>query len=126
MAPKKKLIKDTKREVRQHRDSAIRDRIVSIVMILFSVYLLLQVGRSLVTTRDKLAILDTAQEDVTELRVKNIQKLMESEEVLTDRFVEKQVRDKLFYSKDGERVFVIPEELIESEELDAYMESIEQ
>ena len=80
-------------------------------------YLAFQSVRSINITLQKLEIFDLAKEEVQELRVKNIELLLLSERVVSEKYIESAARDKLNYAKEGETLFIIPEELFEDEDL---------
>ena len=91
--------------------------------ILISIFFLINSVRSIRLTIEKLAILDQAEEDVQTLRLKNLSILEQSELVKTDFFVELQGRDKLHLSQNNEIVVIIPEELLNSNELKRYYDT---
>ena len=64
---------------------------------------------------EKLQILEIAQRDVAELRIRNLELVLEKGEVVSMEYIEKEARDKLRYSGEDEVLFVIPEDLINSE-----------
>jgi cell division protein FtsB len=70
---------------------------------------------SLNTTYQKMNILEIAQKDVEELRIKNLELILEKEKVQSDEYLEAEARNKLKYSKDGEVAYVIPEEILNSD-----------
>lgn len=63
---------------------------------------------------EKLQILEIAEEDVAELRIQNLELVLEKSEIVSMEYIEKEARDKLRYSKEGEVLFVIPDELLNS------------
>ena len=66
-------------------------------------------------TNEKLKILDIAQQDVADLRIQNLELVLEKSEIVSLDYLEQEARDKLRYSGEGEVLFVIPEDLLESE-----------
>ena len=44
-----------------------------------------------------------------------------SEKVETEEYIEEEARNRLNYAKDGETLFIIPEELLSESELDWYI-----
>jgi cell division protein FtsB len=46
-------------------------------------------------------ILEIAQEDVEELRMKNLELVLEKSEIVSMEYIEKEARDKLRYSGEG-------------------------
>lgn len=86
-------------------------------------YLLLQMGRSILITSQKVDIFNLARTEVQELRVKNIELILLSERVTSEEYIEESARNRLNYAKDGETLFIIPEELLEDEALDEYVAS---
>lgn len=86
-------------------------------------YLLLQMGRSIHITTQKVDIFNLARTEVQELRVKNIELILLSERVTSEEYIEESARNRLNYAKDGETLFIIPEELLEDEALEKYVAS---
>ncbi len=96
---KKKLVKLT----------AIFLMLLSVVFISFHLFLALNIAN------EKLKILEVAQEDVANLRLQNLELVLEKSEIVSMGYIEKEARDKLKYSGEGEVLFVILDELLESE-----------
>ncbi len=71
---------------------------------------------------EKLQILKVAQTDVAELRIRNLELVLEKGEVVSMEYIEKEARDKLRYSGEEETLFVIPEELLNSEWIEQELE----
>ncbi len=64
---------------------------------------------------EKLQILEVAQKDVAELRIQNLDLVLEKRDIVSMEYIEKEARDKLRYSREEEVLFVIPKSLLESE-----------
>lgn len=76
-------------------------------------------------TFQKLEILDQAKEEVEQLRLRNVELVLMSEKVVTEAYIESQARDRLNYAKDGELLYIIPEELLEDPDLNDYIDSLQ-
>lgn len=99
-------------------------KILLTVLVVFVIsFFAYQSYRSIVLTQQKLNTLDSAQEQVDDLRLKNLSLLLEAEYVLSDEFVEAQARNKLDLAREGEVLILIPEGLLAEPELEAYIES---
>ena len=75
-------------------------------------------------TNEKLRILEIAQEDVAQLRIENLELVLEKTEIVSMDYIEKEARDKLRYSQEGEVLFVISDELLESEWIEQELEIV--
>jgi len=82
------------------------------VFICVSVIMLFNVVKSIVQTGYKLKILEQAEAEVEELRLENIDLVMQSQEVNEDRYIEIEARNRLNLGRDGEVQFVIPDEVL--------------
>lgn len=112
-----------RREIKQIRNesSPFVKFLTTILFLSLSVYFLGQMVRSIDLTRQKLEIFEKAKEEVDDLRLKNIQLIMTAERVITEEYTEEEARNRLNYAKDGEILFIIPDELMNSEELNNYI-----
>jgi hypothetical protein len=61
----------------------------------------------------KLSLLKQAEQEVTDLRLDNLELSLQLEEAGTRDNLEKEARDRLNYGEEGEVLFVIDEELVE-------------
>ncbi len=84
-------------------------------MISFTAFLAYHVFLALNIRDEKLTILKVAEQDVENLRIQNLELVLEKAEIVSVDYIEKEARDKLRYSAEGEVLFVIPEELLESD-----------
>lgn len=75
-----------------------------------SFFLLYNGARSLQIANEKKSILAKAEQEVTNLRLKNIALLLDENKIETDDYTEIDIRNRLNYSKNGEIVFVISSE----------------
>ena len=101
-------------------------RYITLLTALFmSGFLLFQIWRSYTLTFQKLEILDQAKEEVEQLRLRNVELVLMSEKVVTEAYIESQARDRLNYAKDGELLYIIPEELLEDPDLNDYLVSLQ-
>jgi cell division protein FtsB len=108
---------------RKKRGNTSFKYIVLFVFAFFSAFLVVQSIRSVSLTSQKLEVFDLANSEVDELRLRNLELIIEKELVIGDRYVEVQARDRLNYAKDGETLFVISEFMLEDPVLEEYVES---
>ncbi len=100
------IIKLKKQRNIEKKDS-IFSKILPVVLIIISIFLLYNVSKSYIITQEKIKILDQAHEEVEKLRVKNIQLVLERETLENIGYLEKEIRNRLNYAKKGETVIVI-------------------
>ncbi len=86
---------------------------MKVVMIALSGFLLYNVYRSVVITREKMGISHQAREQVNELRVENLELALKLESMQSKEYLEVQARDRLNFSGSNEYLFVIPESLLD-------------
>lgn len=98
--------------------------VLSLLLFTISGFMLYQSYKSLFITQKKVGIYEQARIDVDTLRLENLDLLLEGNRVQTDEFVETEGRDRLHLSKPGEFVFIIAQDVMASEELDLYYESL--
>ena len=91
---------------------------VKMVFLIMSFFLFYNIFRSINITAQKLEILDTAEAEVTALRVKNLKLNLRLDEMKKISFLEVEARDRLNFAGNGETVFVIPENLLKKSEED--------
>ena len=84
-----------------------------ISLVVLSILMLLSVSRSFRQMGQKLSLLKQAEQEVTELRLENLELSLQLEEAGTIGSLEKEARDRLNYGEQGEVLFVIDEELVE-------------
>lgn len=77
------------------------------LLIITSMFLIYNIFKSIDLTVKKVAILRQAEEEVDDLRLKNISLLLSREEVETDDYIETEARDRLNLARKDELVFVI-------------------
>ena len=92
-------------------------------MLAFVVFVGYHLFLTLNLTNEKLRILEIAQEDIAQLRIQNLELVLEKGEIVSIEYIEKEARDKLRYSQEDEVLFVIPEELLESEWIEQELEA---
>lgn len=91
-------------------------RIFSIgIMVGIVAFLGYTIVNSLNTTYQKMTILEIAKKDVEDLRIKNLELILEKEKVQSYEYLETEARNKLKYAKDGEVAYVIPEDILNSD-----------
>lgn len=96
-------------------------------LIIASIFLIFNIGRSIQVALGKLDIADTAKGEVDALRLENITLLLNKDALESDDFIETAARDRLNYSKEGEIIFVISETVLEhsKEELKSVLDEEE-
>lgn len=87
-------------------------RLVAIAILIFEVYLIITLSRSVWDLWEKQAELEIVKEKVDKLARENKRLQGEYGYVQTDEFVEKQAREKLKLVKPNETVVVIPESVL--------------
>jgi cell division protein FtsB len=83
-------------------------RILPFLTILFLFYLIFTVARSIVDIYGSDDRVLAAKKQLSDARAKNEELKKKLSEIGTDRFVEKEARDKLSMSKGGETVVIMP------------------
>lgn len=83
--------------------------LLSFVFVGLSCLLIVNSVKSVITAYRRVKLLDQAKEEVSDLRYRNLELLMQKEEIMGATYVEKEARDRLFYVKDGEVMVVVPE-----------------
>ncbi len=99
------------------RDAKIKKIFTIFLMISFVSFISYHLFLTIQIANEKLQILEIAEEDVAELRIQNLELVLEKSEIVSMEYIEKEARDKLRYSGEGEVLFVIPEESLESDAL---------
>jgi len=88
-------------------------RVGSILFLILSGILIYNIVKSIVITSEKLEILNQAEQEVSELRLENLELIVSTEYMTSDEYLETEARNRLNLSKKGETAFVIPEEMLE-------------
>jgi cell division protein FtsB len=83
--------------------------VVAALFVGISALLFVNSSRSIMTAYNRSLLLQQAHEEVAELRLKNLELLEEKTLVLDDSYVEKEARDRVFYTRDGEKIVILPE-----------------
>jgi cell division protein FtsB len=78
-----------------------------------SIAIFYSVFNSTKITIQKLEILRKAEQEVEDLRLTNLHLSISIKDMSTDRYLEKEARDRLNFGGQGEVVFVIPENSLE-------------
>ena len=84
-----------------------------VLLIAISIFILISVYNSAKITIQKLEILKQAEREVEELRIQNLYLSLGIKDMSTDRYLEKEARERLNFGDTGEIVFVIPENVLE-------------
>lgn len=79
-----------------------------------SVIIMTSVINSITIMTQKLEILKQAEREVEELRLTNLHLSIEIKDMSTDRYLEKEARDRLNFGGQGEVAFVIPSNALDS------------
>lgn len=82
------------------------------------------IWRSISQTTNKLEIIDYAEIEVQNLRLQNIDLVMEKEKMKKDDFVELEARDRLNYARDEETICVFSEGINNRIEGEYYVNSV--
>ena len=80
---------------------------ISLGFIALSIFLLFNSFRAFQIKNSKLQILAQAQNEVADLRLRNIKLILEKDNIETNDYLETDIRNRLNYSKSNEIVFVI-------------------
>ena len=110
------LRKNTKRTRIKDRKNT-KQIFLIFLMLSFAAFMSYHVFLAVNIASEKMQILEIAQEDVAELRMQNLELVLEKSEVVSMEYIEKEARDKLRYAQDGEVLFLIQEDLLNSEEV---------
>lgn len=86
---------------------------MKLVLLGISIFILYSVYNSVKITIQKVEIHTQAQKEVAELRLQNLYLSLSMKEMSTDRYLEKEARDRLNFGANEEIVFVIPENALE-------------
>jgi cell division protein FtsB len=102
-------MKPNKKKSNREPFSGLFSILISFMFIGLSVVLIANSAKSIVGAYHRILLLDQAKQEVGELRVRNLELLQRKEEILSEEYVEKEARDRLYYVKDGEIMVVLPE-----------------
>jgi len=92
--------------------SPVRKVFLQMPLVFLSFFLIYNVIKSVDITVKKLGVLSQAESEVDELRLKNIELILEKERVESMDYIETEARDRLNYLKNGDIVFVIPDDTL--------------
>jgi len=84
-----------------------------VVLIGVSILMVLSVYRSFKQMGQKISLLKQAEQEVSELRLENLELSLKIEEASSIDNLEKEARDRLNYGQEDEIVFVIDDDLID-------------
>lgn len=93
--------------------SRVVDILVNIAFLVISGFLIFNSVRTIQNSQEKLAILQRAENEVTALRLRNIELILEKEKIETIDYTETDIRNRFNYSKNNEILFVIPDEIMD-------------
>ncbi len=85
---------------------------VKIFFLGISAFILWSVYNSVNITIQKLEILKKAEREVEDLRIQNLYLSISVKDMSTDKYLEKEARNKLNFGDNGEILFVIPESVM--------------
>ena len=105
---------------------------LSLVFISLSGLLVVNSVKSVSTAYQRSLLLDQAEAEVNELRIRNLELLEKLDYVTSSSYVEAEARNRLLYTKDGEVLLVLPQTaqntrdnaIAEEEDPDATMHDI--
>lgn len=96
-------------EVKSRKFSGVFPVMLSVVLIGFSGMLVLDSIKSINLSYNRSLLLDQARGEVDELRMRNLELGQSRDDVISEGYVEQESRDRLFYTKEGEVMVVLPE-----------------
>jgi cell division protein FtsB len=82
---------------------------LSFVFVALSALLIVNSVKTVSTAYQRSLLLDQAEHEVRELRLRNLELLQQLEYVSSKSFVELEARNRLLYTKNGEVLLVIPQ-----------------
>lgn len=91
---------------------------VKFLLLGVSVFILISVYNSVNITIQKLDILKKAEKEVEDLRIQNLYLSINMKEMSTDKYLEKEARNRLNFGDTEEIVFVIPDTVMDQAEID--------
>lgn len=91
---------------------------VKFLLLGVSVFILMSVYNSVNITIQKLDILKKAEKEVEDLRIQNLYLSINMKEMSTDKYLEKEARNRLNFGDTEEIVFVIPDTVMDQAEID--------
>jgi len=94
-------------------NSLMSSFVIKIAFLVLSFFMFYNVLHSIKITSQKLDILEQAEREVNELRVRNLKLSIQLDEMKETSYLEVEARDRLNFSGEGEIVFVIPDSLLE-------------
>lgn len=86
--------------------------LVQFSMLALSLFLMYNIAKSIQITTLKLEILKQAEREVDQLRIENVDLILQKGTFQSDDYIETEARNRLNYSKNGEILFVIPDSTI--------------
>lgn len=86
---------------------------MKLILLGISIFILSSIYNSVKITVQKVDIYSQAQREVAELRLQNLYLSLSMKEMSTDRYLEKEARDRLNFGANEEIVFVIPENALD-------------
>lgn len=92
--------------------------LVKFLLLGVSVFILMSVYNSVNITIQKLDILKKAEKEVEDLRIQNLYLSINMKEMSTDKYLEKEARNRLNFGDTEEIVFVIPDTVMDQAEID--------
>ncbi len=94
--------------------NSLKKPIIILLMLSFISFMSYHIFLSIQIADEKLRVLEIAKEDVAELRLRNLELVLEKTEIVSAEYLEKEARDKLRYGADDEKLFLIAEGMLES------------
>ena len=104
----------------------MKQKIIRIFILIIGVFLVISLSRSIIDLWQKGSAYDKEEQRFAKARLEHEQLAQQYETIQTPEYIEKQARDKLGLSKEGEIVVVLPQEAQkQKEEIEKQKESIE-
>ena len=109
----KELVMEESGVAKKPANTLLSSKLVQIALVGIAIFLFYSVYNSIKITSEKLEISKRAQQEVDELRLKNLKLELALASMQTPEYLEVQARDRLNFSGENEYLFVIPESLLE-------------
>jgi cell division protein FtsB len=102
-------LKTIKRKKSKSASAVFVSVLISLIFVTLSAVLAVNSVKSITTAYQRFLLLEQAKEEVSQLRMRNLELIQRREHILQEDYVEKEARDRLYYVKDGEVMVVLPE-----------------
>lgn len=82
---------------------------LSLIFLGLSAVLIMNSVKSVTTANKRMKLIGQAEGEVGELRLRNLELMQKKEEILGEEYVETEARDRLYYTRGGEIMVVLPD-----------------